>query len=364
MVINDKNGQCDDIQSEEGSKQGDVPAMAMYAIETRPLLNRLQEVVAQRLCKQVWYADDSSSGGKIDEMKKWWDELCKEGPKYGYFPKACKTVMIVKDPALLQHAIDAFGTEIAIGIEGERHLGAVIGNLDFKELYVSKKIEKWVSDVEQLSEIAAKEPQIALAAFTNALCMRWCFVQRTISGIKHLFEPLENSIREKLIPAIVGRSVSDIERRLLALPVRFGGIGIQNPVDTADNEYKTSVKITEPLKRLIFNQESTLENLDEDQVKKIISQSKQNKEKRLTQEMESVKSQLGNDQKRYLELAQEKGSGAWITALPIQSLGYVLNRQEFRDSLCLRYGWKIPNTPQFFACGKKNSVDHAIICMN
>ena len=34
--------------------------------------------------------------------------------------------------------------------------------------------------------------------------------------------PLGNVIREKLIPALVGRRVSDIERRILALPVRLG----------------------------------------------------------------------------------------------------------------------------------------------
>ena len=149
---------------------------------------------------------------------------------------------------------------------------------------------------------------------------------------------------------------------MLALPVRFGGIGIQNPVDTADIEYNTSVRITEALKRLIYNQETTLENLNQDHVKETISQTKKEKEERLNGEFEFVKSQLSSDQKRYIDLATEKGSGAWLTVLPLQSLGYVLNKQEFRDSLCLRYGWKIPNTPQFCACGKRNSVDHALIC--
>ena len=363
MVINDQNGQCDDIKSEEGSTQGDVPAMAMYAIGTKPLLNKLGEVVNTELCKQVWYADDSGCAGKIAEMKKWWDELNKEGPKYGYFPKPSKTILIVKDPGQLQYANEVFaGTGVTIGTEGERHLGAVVGSVEFKEEYVSKKIEKWVKDVEQISEIAKEEPQIAFAAFTKALCMRWCFVQRTISGIKHLFEPLERSIRENLLPAIVGRNISDIERKMLALPVRFGGIGIQNPVNTADNEYETSVKITAALKRLIYNQETTLENLDQDLVKETIALTKQEKEVRLTQDFERVRSQVSNDQKRYLDMSREKGSGAWLTALPIQSLGYVLNKRDFRDSLCLRYGWKIPNVPQFCACSKKNTIDHALIC--
>ena len=85
-------------------------------------------------------------------------------------------------------ARDTFGgTGITIGIDGERHLGAVIGSLDFKEKYVKNKVDKWVLDIEHLSEIAKDEPQIAHSAFTKALCMRWCFVQRTISNVSHLF---------------------------------------------------------------------------------------------------------------------------------------------------------------------------------
>ena len=66
--------------------------------------------------------------------------------------------------------------------------------------------------------------------------------------------------------------------------------------------------------------------------------------------------------KRCLELARGKGSGTWITALPIQSLGYVLNKQEFRDSLCLRYGWKIPKTPFLLQLWEKNNIDHTLNC--
>ena len=50
------------------------------------------------------------------------------------------------------------------------------------------------------------------------------------------------------------------------------------------------------------------------------------------------------------------------TALPIQRLGYTLNKQEFRDSVCLRYGWNIPNTPSFCQCGQKNDIDHTLSC--
>lgn len=93
-----------------------------------------------------------------------------------------------------------------------------------------------------------------------------------------------------------------------------------------------------------------------------MNQIKQEKEKRLTKTFEELKAIVDDNLKQCLEAAREKGSGSWLAALPIQALGYVLNKQEFKDSLCLRYGWKIPNTPLFCSCRERNSVDHALIC--
>ena len=66
--------------------------------------------------------------------------------------------------------------------------------------------------------------------------------------------------------------------------------------------------------------------------------------------------------KRSMALAREKGSGSWLTALPIKSSGYTSNKQEFQDSICLKYDWRIPNTPIYCSCGIKNDIDHALSC--
>ena len=119
----------------------------------------------------------------------------------------------------------------------------MIGSKEYKEQYVNNKIKKWMADVSQLSLIAKEEPQTALSAFNTGLSQRWKFIQRTVSDPKILFEPLERKIREELIPALVGRQVSDTERRILALPYRYGGMGILSPIDTADCEYRASKEI-------------------------------------------------------------------------------------------------------------------------
>ena len=58
----------------------------------------------------------------------------------------------------------------------------------------------------------------------------------------------------------------------------------------------------------------------------------------------------------------EKGASSWLSALPIEAIGYALNKQEFTDAICMRYGWKVKGTPTHCACGETNSVDHSLIC--
>ena len=86
------------------------------------------------------------------------------------------------------------------------------------------------------------------------------------------------------------------------------------------------------------------------------------KEERFKKEHEEIFDLLEGKQKRLLMAAKEKGASSWLSALPIQRLGYAINKQEFRDAVCLRYGWRIPNMPKFCGCGEENSLDHVLIC--
>ena len=61
---------------------------------------------------------------------------------------------------------------------------------------------------------------------------KWSFVMRTIPSISNFFEPLENAIRQRLIPAITGKSSnSDIDRKTFALPTCLGGLNMRKPMN-------------------------------------------------------------------------------------------------------------------------------------
>jgi hypothetical protein len=191
--------------------------MAMYAIGILPLILKLKEEC--RLTKQVWFADDASAAATCCHLRHWWDRLSQEGPKYGYYPNAAKTYLIVKEE-YLSSAEQAFAdTDIKITTSGKRHLGAALGSDAFIEEYVSIKVQEWAEELQALSKIALSYPHEALAAFTHGFSSRWTILSRTIANTSDLFKPLENVIHSNFIPALTGRApCSDDERLLLSLP--------------------------------------------------------------------------------------------------------------------------------------------------
>ena len=119
---------------------------------------------------------------------------------------------------------------------------------------VSEKVSNWVHEVATLSEFALSQPQACYAAYTFGLKHRWTYFSRTLPDIQDLLEPLENAISRVLIPAITERKCNQLDRTILALPARLGGLGFGNPCLEASREYASSVKVTTPLVEQIVSQ--------------------------------------------------------------------------------------------------------------
>ena len=208
-------GDCE-IMSCKGTTQGDPLAMAMYSLAITPLIKELSECHSET--KQVWYADDSTVAGSISNLKRWWDHITTTGLKYGYFPKSSKSYLVVK-PEFVESAKSIFScTDIQITISGARHLGAVIGSMEFCESYVANKVKTWIEEICVLAEIALTQPHAIYSASIHCAMSRWSFVSRTIPDIQHLLQPLEDAIHQLLILALTDRPpCSKTERNIFAL---------------------------------------------------------------------------------------------------------------------------------------------------
>ena len=151
-------------------------------------------------------------------------------------------------------------TTIQITATGSRHLGAAIGCRTFVNQYVQKRVNKWIDEVRCLTSIARTQPHAAFCAYTHGLAGKWTYLARTVANITDLLAPLEAVIRSELLPALTGREApNDVERDLLALPARLGGLGLIDPTQLTA-EYEAYVKICAPLVALIAVQQHDLQS--------------------------------------------------------------------------------------------------------
>ena len=65
---------------------------------------------------------------------------------------------------------------------------------------------------------------------------------------------------------------------------------------------------------------------------------------------------------RAVDLAKEKESSTWLTALPLVKHGFALHKGAFHDALALRYGWTPSEIPSMCICRSTFSVEHALSC--
>ena len=68
------------------------------------------------------------------------------------------------------------------------------------------------------------------------------------------------------------------------------------------------------------------------------------------EKMESIKSTLYPDLLRLVNQSRDKGASSWLNAMPLADQGLALNKQEFRDSLRLRYNLPLVDPPSLRVC--------------
>ena len=145
------------------------------------------------------------------------------------------------------------------------------------------------------------------------------------------------------------------------MPTRYGRLSIPVFHEQADVEYNNSRKITAERTSLITVQQIKY-TVDELTIKKIKLKIKKEKENTYKYIMEHLKENMSEKSKRLLQLSTEKGVSNWITMLPIVEYGFELLKQQFWDSICLRYAWEISKLPTTCSCGSKFDIQHSMSC--
>ena len=180
---------------------------------------------------------------------------------------------------------------------------------------------------------------------------------RTIPNLSDHLQPLEDVISNDFVPSLFGSKVKDLVRRLIALPPKLGGMG------TTNDEYENSIRLTQNLTKMIINQDR-FGSIDENEINEIKKSIAKEREMKQEEQLKSIldSEDLTEMERKKIEICQELGASNWLTALPLREAGFILNKQEFRDALAIRYNISIKGLPETCACGSEFTCDHAMIC--
>ena len=185
--------------------------------------------------------------------------MVNEGDRFGYYVNEKMSWLIVISQTLLENANNLFtNTKINITTEGKRHLGAVIGSNEFRVKYVTEWIDERIDELRTLSTYAKSQTQAAYAAFYFGQQNKYSYFLCAIPGMDELMKPVDESLKNELLPSIIRESMTNKEKELYSLSTRLGGLGIPSFVEKAENDYKNSLHITASLVALIVAQEELL----------------------------------------------------------------------------------------------------------
>ena len=180
---------------------------------------------------QVWYADDGSTAGRLGAVLEWASMAVRIGPKYGYHLILKKCILTTPPQHLNQLRSSLKNTPFgnaAVGTSTEI-LGAFIGTDTEKKSFIDDKVQRMASAVSRLADVGSNCPQALHVAYTKALQHRTTYLERTTASKDEDFAPIAMAVKQKLMPAITGRPVTDSVEDVLALPVRLGGLALSNP---------------------------------------------------------------------------------------------------------------------------------------
>ena len=241
----------------EETTQGDPAAMVINAMAIIPLILILVEIRMQDNShrKTAAYADDLTVAGPIDQIRIWWNTICRLDPKFGYFPEGSKSWIIGRENAKERAQTIFDNTKIKI-TSTDRDIWELLLVLQISNR--KRKINQWIPELGILSKIAWYEPQAAYSFFITGFKHKPKYFMRTIPNVCKELKQQDDVVRTEFISAITGRiNSSDLERKLLSFPPNLAGLGIPIFSETAEREYKFSTMTSKDLTSRIVNNNLT-----------------------------------------------------------------------------------------------------------
>ena len=155
-------------------------------------------------------------------------------------------------------------------------------------------------------------------------------------------------------------TISETEKHLITLPTRMGGMGIRNPIKTANNAYETSTSVIVD----VIKGKVPFSMLDHNnQFAKTISSMHCNIRHQDQATQDSILSILDAKKKRAFRRSVDGKTSAWLAVLPLCTHTTLICLQQNSEMHAMRYQRPLLRMPATCdGCGAAFHLEHALDC--
>ena len=143
--------------------------------------------------QKVAFAGEFTAAGKLSSIKNYWSQLTSVSPKYGFFLKASKSYIIVKEDQFPNATTLFDNSNVNFTVEGKKHLRVFVGSKIYKCEYVDDLVKAWNSQLCILSTVAGSQPQAVYSTFASGFKNNFSCFMRTIPNISNLLIPIKDT---------------------------------------------------------------------------------------------------------------------------------------------------------------------------
>ena len=377
------------LQSMAGVQQGDPLGPLLFSLVLHPLALRIQAGFPNLdLC--VWYLDDGTIIGSVEDVHRVFLLIEQEGPALGLHLNVKKNEIWWPSRA----GSDPFPADVdRVDNAGVKLLGAPIGTRDFTTDFVKKKLKALDDVCKALREV--DNAQVEFGLFRGCLSynkinhlLRTCPPDLLQDALGKFDDHFQNIVAEILrVPCL-----PEDQWEQASLPVKFAGLGVNQTKVIAGSAYIGSCALTKDLVAALLGEDTS--SYEPPEVSELLSAhetatgiahdfptlcTKQSVQQLLSTErheatFERLKAKPSARTHNLLLACSMPHASDWLLAPPIPGLGLGLQSDVFRTALKFRLSLPLFTEP--FACPALSSGgtvcdvpmdvfgDHALCCHN
>ena len=336
----------------------------------------------------VWYLDDGTIIGSVEDVHKVLELVEKEGPARGLHLNVKKIEIWWPSRA----SPDPFPADVdRVDNAGVKLLGAPIGSRDFSTDFVKKKLKALDDVCKLLREV--DDAQVEFGLFRGCLSynkinhlLRTCPPDLLKEALAKFDDHFQNMVAEILrVPCL-----SEDQWEHASLPVKLAGLGVNQTQVIAGPAYVGSCCLTKDLVATLLKRDKS--SFEPSDVKELLAAHESatgvshevaslSADKKVQQMLSSerhkatfkrLRSQRGVRFSNLMLACSMAHASDWLIAPPIPGLGLGLQSDVFRTALKFRLGMPLFDAPfpcpmlsaDRVACGDQMDVlgDHAVCC--